>query len=107
MDQEPRIPEPSAPESPPSERTDAEVKRTVRDAAREGADTAGLDEALAASDDSLAEAHHMAEEADEHIREARLEVDRDPEMNPDKGQQFYESGSEGEELDDQSIAPPG
>jgi len=85
---------------------DADLKVTMQQAHREGADTAGLDEAVAASNDSVAEAREMAEEADEHIEAARRQVDLDTEMNPDRGRHFYESGSEHPELDDQSIAPP-
>ncbi len=86
---------------------DADLRVTVRQAHREGADTAGLDEAVAASNDSVAEAREMAEEADEHIQAARRQLDLDREMSPERGRHFYESGSEHAELDDQSIAPPG
>jgi hypothetical protein len=86
---------------------DVDIERTTRQARSEGADTAGLEEALAASADGLAEAQEMAAEADDHIREARRQVDQDLEMNPDRERHLYESGSIGADLDDQAIAPPG
>ena len=49
----------------------------------------------------------MADEADDHIREARRQVDQDSELSPEREQHFYESGSQHPELDDQTIAPPG
>ena len=95
------------PTTPTPEPEDADLRLSVQQAERDGAETAGLREALAASDDSLDEAHEMADEADDHIREARRQVDQDNELSPEREQHFYESGSQHPELDDQTIAPPG
>ena len=56
-----------------------QLHRAQKQARREGADTEGLDGAIAESDERLAEARRMVEEADDHIRAARLQADRDPE----------------------------
>ena len=47
------------------------------------------------------------DELEEHIQEAHAHA-RDILDEPDPDQpHFYESGTEGDELDDQQIAPPG
>lgn len=95
------------PSTPTPEPEDADLRLTVRQAKREGAETDGLDEVLATSDHRLAEARQMADEADDHIREVRRQVDQDTEVSPEREQRFYETGSQHPDLDDQTIAPPG
>ncbi|MGZ4695292.1 MAG: hypothetical protein ACXWBN_00310 [Acidimicrobiales bacterium] len=94
-------------ERPNPEHSDADIRRSVHQARQDGADTEGLEGALADSEDSLAETRDMADEAAGHIEDACRQVDMDAEMTPERGRHLYESGSEGGELDDQSIAPPG
>src|SRR4051794_1786111 len=86
---------------------DTELRHAAHRAAGDGADTSGLDEALAETDRQTAEDVEALAEIDDHVRQARADVDADPELHPERGRPFYESGSVGADLDDQSIAPPG
>jgi hypothetical protein len=52
------------------------------------------------------EGEKRLDELEEHIQEARRHADEA--LHPESRERhFYDSGTEGEELDDQEIAPPG